>query len=171
MLVRMDTSKALVFSALMWIVPLILQTQQTFSLVTYFQSWVCSSYCFDNVPVADTVGRQRKNISLLWNKSVYGQAERSCQCNALTATAETTWRLYLAADCRDFSAMLWGSAYLAKTTFFQAEVMPDTFIYSMSLIIWPKGSIPTPSVNRKVLKAAVAMQQLQKPVGDFLISW
>lgn len=31
----------------------------------YFQSWVCSSYCFDNVPGADTVGKQ-------WNKSVYG---------------------------------------------------------------------------------------------------
>lgn len=36
----------------------------------YFQSWVCSSYYCDNALVADTVGRQ-------WNKSVYGQIERS----------------------------------------------------------------------------------------------
>lgn len=95
---------------------------------TYFQSWVCSSYYFDNAPVADAVGTQRKNTSLLWNKSVHGQAERSRYRNALTASAQATWRLCLAADCRDFSAVLQSSEYLARTTFFQAEVVPDTFI-------------------------------------------
>lgn len=73
----------------------------------------------------------------------------------------------MAANCRDFSAILQGSAYLAKTTFFQAKVMPDAFIWGMPLIIWLKGGIPTLSINRKVLKAAVAMHH---PVGNFLMS-
>lgn len=80
------------------------------------------------MPVAEAVGRQWKNISLLWNKPEYGQQKGDISVMHRQPVQTQAGDFIWLPAVEQFTAMVQSSTHLPKTTFFQAKFMPGTFI-------------------------------------------